>query len=370
MRSHSKPGHCCRAVGVLALVAVVGLMGCTTTTRLGPAADPYTARAIEESREATERPGARGALGGAAPTRHGRGRTVSRRGPRAGLADHLGTCGSRRGPADPGPVGEHLRSRPRRAGRRRRRPVPRGVGAGPSGSGIAVRHGAAAAAARADPRRRFAGWSTAQSSPSRAPARVGAATDARPVAASARRTWRASRAPCAPSTIAARPRRRRSAPQHVRARRRSRGRRTSSRDGTAHPRSVELAPIPGDAASPRGGRSGSAIRGGSRAGRLIGMLARARRRIDRPARARDGALAVGVPAILLGLGIVNLAAHSSDQQRHSWLGLVGPAAPGRGLGGRRGLSWPSAWRSGRGSASRAVGGRPRPATSSSPRSGR
>lgn len=39
-------GHSCRAVGLA--VAIAGLMGCTTTTRLGPAGDPATVRAIEE----------------------------------------------------------------------------------------------------------------------------------------------------------------------------------------------------------------------------------------------------------------------------------------------------------------------------------
>lgn len=47
MRSSLKPRHSCRSLPVVALVAAA-LAGCTTTTRLGPAGAPETARVIQE----------------------------------------------------------------------------------------------------------------------------------------------------------------------------------------------------------------------------------------------------------------------------------------------------------------------------------
>lgn len=81
---------------------------------------------------------------------------------------------------------------------------------------------------------------------------------------------------------------------------------------------VELAPIPGapppalkyDIEAPATG--GLLVSDGSGVP-MFARLDQIKRleTIDRPRGARDGALAVGVPAFLLGLGIVTLAAHSS-----------------------------------------------------------
>ena len=48
MRSRSKPGHSCRASGVLVLSVVAGLAGCTTSARLTQLAGSSTEQAVDD----------------------------------------------------------------------------------------------------------------------------------------------------------------------------------------------------------------------------------------------------------------------------------------------------------------------------------